>query len=141
VKQINMHAAKTNLSALVKEAAAGAPFIIAISGKPMVKVVPYADYPEETPCRVGFMKGRIRVPEGFDTMFAKEIEQMFYGASDDMSDSAVDGAAGSATNAKAFRAANAKAVSTEDAKATTAADAKATRAARDEKDPDGKAPR
>ena len=30
--------------------------------------------------RRGFLKGQISVPEDFDTMFSKEIEQMFYGS-------------------------------------------------------------
>jgi hypothetical protein len=30
--------------------------------------------------RIGFMKGQFSVPDDFDTMFAKEIEEMFYGS-------------------------------------------------------------
>jgi hypothetical protein len=30
--------------------------------------------------RMGFLKGQISVPEDFDTMFSKEIEEMFYGS-------------------------------------------------------------
>jgi hypothetical protein len=30
--------------------------------------------------RIGFMKGQISVPEDFDTMYSKEIEEMFYGS-------------------------------------------------------------
>ena len=29
--------------------------------------------------RLGFMPGQIKVPDDFDTMFADEIEKMFYG--------------------------------------------------------------
>ena len=29
--------------------------------------------------RIGFLKGQISVPEDLDTMFSKEIEEMFYG--------------------------------------------------------------
>jgi len=77
MKQYNMHAAKTNLSCLVKEAAAGEAFAIAINGKPMVKVVPFYDV-EPLP-RIGFMKGEISVPENFDRMYEKEISNMFGG--------------------------------------------------------------
>ena len=28
---------------------------------------------------MGFMAGQIKVPDDFDTMFSKEIEEMFYG--------------------------------------------------------------
>lgn len=30
--------------------------------------------------RIGFMEGMINVPDDFDTMMAKEIEDMFYGS-------------------------------------------------------------
>jgi hypothetical protein len=30
--------------------------------------------------RIGFLKGKISVPDDFDTMFSKEIEEMFYGS-------------------------------------------------------------
>jgi hypothetical protein len=29
--------------------------------------------------RIGFLNGKIKVPDDFDTMFAEEIEEMFYG--------------------------------------------------------------
>ena len=75
MKQVNMHAAKTNLSALVKEAAAGEPFAIAINGKPMVKVIAYNE-PARLP-RIGFLKGNIVIPEGFDDMAIDEIVDLF----------------------------------------------------------------
>ena len=76
---INIHDAKTHLSRLVEQAAGGKPFVIAKAGKPMVKVVPL-----ETPVagqirRFGFLKGQIRVPDDFDRMGSREIEEMFYG--------------------------------------------------------------
>ena len=39
MRTVNMHEAKTQLSRLVADAAAGEPFIIARAGKPLVKVV------------------------------------------------------------------------------------------------------
>jgi hypothetical protein len=30
--------------------------------------------------RIGFLKGQISVPEDFDTIYSKEIEEMFYGS-------------------------------------------------------------
>ncbi len=76
---VNIHQAKTHLSKLVEQAAKGEPFIIAKAGKPLVKVVPI-DAPEpQTVRRIGFLKGQISVPDDFDTMFAEEIEEMFYG--------------------------------------------------------------
>jgi len=78
----NIHDAKTQLSRLVEQAANGEPFIIAKAGKPMVKVV-CLDEPDPQPkkfkSRLGFLEGMYEVPEDFDTMFQKEIEEMFYG--------------------------------------------------------------
>jgi prevent-host-death family protein len=41
-KSINIHKAKTHLSRLVKQAAAGREFIIAKAGKPLARLVPLA---------------------------------------------------------------------------------------------------
>jgi len=79
MRSINIHEAKTHLSRLVEEAAKGDSFIIAKAGKPLVKVVPIEEPPAKKPRRIGFMKGRISVPDDFDTMGQEEIERMFYG--------------------------------------------------------------
>jgi prevent-host-death family protein len=77
MRKVNIHQAKTHLSQLVEEAAKGDSFIIAKSGKPMVKVVAL-DQPEaEKKVRLGFMAGQIRVPDDFDEMGAAEIEGQF----------------------------------------------------------------
>lgn len=87
MKTFNIHEAKTHLSRLVEAAAKGEPFIIAKAGKPMVKVLPL-DAPVETTQvprkmqRIGFMKGQIKVPEDFDTMFQDDIIKMFEGDED-----------------------------------------------------------
>ncbi|NDV62056.1 type II toxin-antitoxin system Phd/YefM family antitoxin [Puniceicoccales bacterium CK1056] len=47
----NIHEAKTHLSKLVEEAAVGEEIIIAKSGKPKAKLVPYADEPRREPGR------------------------------------------------------------------------------------------
>ena len=79
MRTINIHEAKTHLSRLVEEAVGGEPFIIAKAGKPMVKVIRLDAAEVKPKRRVGFMKGKIKVPEDFDTMFQDEIEKMFYG--------------------------------------------------------------
>jgi prevent-host-death family protein len=79
VRTINIYEAKTHLSRLVDRAAKGEPFIIAKAGKPLVKVVPLDAPPASEMKRLGFMAGEIEVPDDFDTMFADEIEKMFYG--------------------------------------------------------------
>ena len=45
MKTVNLHAAKTHLSRLVDEAAAGEDVVIAKAGKPMVRLVPVAGSP------------------------------------------------------------------------------------------------
>jgi prevent-host-death family protein len=78
MRTVNIHEAKTHLSRLVDRAAKGEPFIIAKAGKPLVKVVPLDAPTERKPRRLGFLKGYIDVPNDFDTMLEKEIEEMFY---------------------------------------------------------------
>ena len=76
MKTVNMGVAKTNLSRLVAEAAAGQSFIIARAGKPLVKVE--AIVPEDS-CRLGFLAGQGSVPDDFDHMGAKKITVAFLG--------------------------------------------------------------
>ncbi len=74
-----MHEAKTHLSRLVKDAAAGEPFIIARAGKPVVKVIA-VDAPDVgESSRLGFLAGQIVVPSDFDRMGESEIQDMFSG--------------------------------------------------------------
>lgn len=76
---VNIHEAKTHLSRLIEQASHGESFIIAKAGKPMVRVVPIEAEPVHKPQRLGFMKGRMRVPDDFDTMYSDEIARMFNG--------------------------------------------------------------
>ena len=79
MRTVNMHEAKTHLSRLVKDAAAGEPFIIARAGKPVVKVIA-VDAPDAgQSSRLGFLAGQIVVPGGFDRMGESEIQDMFSG--------------------------------------------------------------
>jgi prevent-host-death family protein len=77
MKSVNIHDAKTNLSRLVAEAAKGEPFIIARAGKPLVKVVPLDAPMTAEKRRLGFLAGRIAVPDDFDRMGDVEIEGLF----------------------------------------------------------------
>lgn len=81
MKTVNIHEAKTHLSRLVDEAVRGEAIVIAKAGKPKAKLVRF-DAPENKPGpRIGFLKGKIKVPDNFDTMFADEIQKMFNGES------------------------------------------------------------
>ncbi|MER8784569.1 type II toxin-antitoxin system prevent-host-death family antitoxin [Mesorhizobium sp. M1006] len=79
MRTVNIHEAKTHLSRLVDRAAKGESFIIAKSGKPMVKVVAIAAPAAGEMRRVGFMAGRFSVPDDFDRMADDEIEKLFGG--------------------------------------------------------------
>jgi len=79
METINIHEAKTHLSRLVDRAAKGEGFIIAKAGKPMVKIVALDAPNAGEQRRVGFLAGRIKVPDDFDDMGREEIEQSFGG--------------------------------------------------------------
>ena len=77
MRTVNIHDAKTNLSRLVEQAAAGEPFIIAKAGKPLVRVVPI-DAPDRAgQKRRGFLAGRLTIPPDYDEIGKAEIEQLF----------------------------------------------------------------
>ncbi|MEB3350016.1 MAG: type II toxin-antitoxin system prevent-host-death family antitoxin [Cyanobacteriota bacterium] len=81
MRQVNMHEAKTHLSRLVEEAAAGEPFLICKAGRPMVCVTPLevgesAAVPRR---RLGLLAGQCQVPDDFDRMAAAEIAALFEG--------------------------------------------------------------
>lgn len=79
MQTVNIHDAKTNLSKLIEKAVKGEAFIIAKAGKPLVKVVAVSQADAPKP-RIGFMKGRISVPENFDDLGREEIAGMFEGS-------------------------------------------------------------
>ena len=81
VKQVNMHEAKTHLSRLVDEAAAGQAFVICKAGKPMVRVTPLTQSSDAAPVpsRLGMLRGQISVPDDFDRMSQEAIADLFEG--------------------------------------------------------------
>ena len=76
MRTINIHEAKTHLSRLVDQAAAGDSFVIAKAGKPMVVVTPLRAPAAGKIRRFGFLKGRLRVPDDVDRMGEDEIAAM-----------------------------------------------------------------
>jgi prevent-host-death family protein len=66
VQTINLHAAKTQFSRLVDEAAAGAEIVIAKSGKPMAKLVPLTPLERRPKRKLGALAGQASVPADFD---------------------------------------------------------------------------
>jgi prevent-host-death family protein len=69
---VNMHEAKTNLSKLVKRAAAGEEIIVAKAGEPVAKIVPYTAPKERR--QPGALKGQIKILPGFDEI-PEEFEE------------------------------------------------------------------
>ena len=74
---VDINEAKTHLSRLVAEAAAGEPVVIAVDGKPLVKLIAVDAPAAGTMPRLGFMEGEISTPEDFDRIGVAEIEAMF----------------------------------------------------------------
>ncbi|MDE0029130.1 MAG: type II toxin-antitoxin system Phd/YefM family antitoxin [Deltaproteobacteria bacterium] len=79
MRVVNMREAKTHLSRLVEAAVNGEPFIIARGGKPLVKVIALEATEPGVMRRIGFLDGKISVPEDFDRMGFTEIENQFKG--------------------------------------------------------------
>ena len=79
MRTVNMDEAKTHLSSLVDAAAGGDPFIITRAGKPAVRVIAVEEQVSRETRRLGFLAGRISVPEDFDWMGSAEIEARFEG--------------------------------------------------------------
>ncbi len=75
---VNIHAAKTQLSRLVEQAAAGEEIIIAKAGKPIAKLGPLARSAHKNR-RLGLLAGRITVPDDFDAPLSAEVLDAFEG--------------------------------------------------------------
>ena len=62
VRIINIHEAKTQLSKIVEDVAAGREVIIAKAGKPMARLSPLTPRPKQ----LGLLKGKLKVPDDFN---------------------------------------------------------------------------
>ena len=71
MKVVNIHEAKTHLSRLLADVAAGEEIVIARAGKPIARIVPVAG---KRPERVlGIDKGRVVIGDDFDAPLPDEI--------------------------------------------------------------------
>ena len=61
---INIHQAKTHLSRIIEEVAAGKEVIIGKGGRPMARLVPLA--PPVKAKKLGTLKSKIRIPANFN---------------------------------------------------------------------------
>ena len=74
--QVNIHQAKTQLSRLLAQVAAGEEITIAKAGKPIAKLVPVqATAPKRAK---GLYEGQFTVPDDFDAPLPPEILDEFY---------------------------------------------------------------
>jgi len=79
---LNVHEAKTHLSRLLERVAAGEEIVIGKAGKPVAKLIPYAEKKE--PRKAGAWKGKVSLAPDWDSAETnKEIERLFYGEDDD----------------------------------------------------------
>lgn len=76
MRTVNIHEAKTHLSRLLEQVAAGQSFIIAKAGKPIARVSPLGEVGSQRGI-IGCMRGEFTVPDDFDSMAAAEIAAMF----------------------------------------------------------------
>ena len=72
---LNLYEAKTRLSSLVDQAAAGEEIIIAKNGKPMAKLVAIRNRPLRKP---GRLKGKIWISDDFDAPLPQEYIDSWY---------------------------------------------------------------
>ena len=73
---LNLYEAKTQLSALVEKAAAGAEIVIAKNGRPLAKLVAYRAASRRKPGRA---KGKIWIAADFDAPLPKDVLDAFNG--------------------------------------------------------------
>ena len=75
MRTINIHAAKTHLSRLVEDAAAGEEIIIAKAGKPVARLTAF-----EAPNRrrvLGLLKGKLHLPDDIDAPLPEDVVKSF----------------------------------------------------------------
>ena len=74
MQTVNIHAAKTQLSRLVDEAASGREVVIARAGKPVARLVPLATAGRRV---LGRLAGTFAVPADFDAPLPEDVLDAF----------------------------------------------------------------
>ena len=82
-KILNLYEAKSKLSSLVEEAAAGKEIVIAKAGVPLARLVPLKPRVRRKP---GGSKGKIWIAPDFDAPLPDDILAAFEGKSDEFED-------------------------------------------------------
>ena len=74
--QVNIYEAKSKFSKLISQVIAGEEIIIARSGKPVARLVPFEKPPGNR--KPGSAKGKITIAEDFDAPLPDDILKEFY---------------------------------------------------------------
>jgi prevent-host-death family protein len=74
---VNVHQAKTHLSRLLEEVAAGGEVVIAKAGRPVARLVPLETVVRRK--KLGLLKGQFVVPDDFDAPLPSEVLAEFEG--------------------------------------------------------------
>ncbi len=77
---VNIYEAKTQLSKLVDQAAAGEDIVIGRGGKPVARITRLT--PAKRPVRFGVLKGKVKVAADFDAPLPAELQAAFEGGDD-----------------------------------------------------------
>ena len=75
---VNVYAAKTQLSRLIDRAMAGEEIVITRHGRPVARLV--AAESVRGPRKLGLMKGRVRIAADFDAPLPEELLDAFEGS-------------------------------------------------------------
>ncbi|MDR0626369.1 MAG: type II toxin-antitoxin system prevent-host-death family antitoxin [Bifidobacteriaceae bacterium] len=81
MRTVSLVEAKTHLSSLVDQVAAGNPFVVTKHGRPVALMTTVTGQ-VHPPQRIGFLRERFEgfeLPSDFDSMMAEEIQGMFEG--------------------------------------------------------------
>ncbi|NBJ13689.1 type II toxin-antitoxin system Phd/YefM family antitoxin [Microvirga arsenatis] len=79
MKTASISQAKSQLSRLLEDPAAGEAFAITKTGKPTVKVVPLSAPGTRKVKRISFLSGELTIPDDFDRMGEQDIADRFSG--------------------------------------------------------------
>jgi len=79
VYTVNIHAAKTQLSRLVDQAAAGEEIIIARAGRPVARLVPLVLETRKARRQLGSLAGQMQVSDDFDAPLPDALLDAFEG--------------------------------------------------------------
>lgn len=75
MRSVNIHEAKTNLSKLVADAAAGQETVIARAGQPIAKLVPFREARGKR--KLGVLVGKLKVAADFDAALPGDVLDSF----------------------------------------------------------------